>query len=527
MPTISRSAFCPPLRLICLICISVHSFAVQATSLTRDNGAVVGDNQNSQTAGAAGPVLLQDVQLIQKLQRFDRERIPERVVHARGTGAHGVFTTTSSLEDMTKAKVFTAGAVTPVFVRFSSVVHGNHSPEYLRDPRGFATKFYTSEGNWDLVGNNFPTFFIRDAMKFPDMVHAFKPDPRTNLDNDARRFDFFSHLPESTRTLTELYSNAGIPASYREMNGNSVHAYKFVNAQNEIHYVKFHWRTLQGVRNLSPKDVAKQQGDDYSHMSRDLVAHINKGNFPKWDLYVQLLKPEELRHYDFDPLDATKVWPDVPYRKVGQMELNRNTTNVFQETEQVAMAPSNLVPGIEASEDRLLQGRLFSYADSQMYRLGVNALQLPINASKKEINNANQDGAMDSARTTAGVNYQPSRLLARGDSPGARYSPLPLSGTTQQAKIQHEQNFKQAGDLYRSFSRKERQDLIQSFGDSLISADDVSKHHILSFLYKADSEYGESVTKVAKGDVVRVRLLAAQLTEPFARPATGEVCSAC
>ena len=513
MSVITRRPVFLYLKLMCMIGVSAHSLSAVAIGLTRDNGAAVGDNQHSQTAGADGPVLLQDVQLIQKLQRFDRERIPERAVHARGTGAHGVFTATSSLQDLTKAKLFSAGAVTPVFVRFSSVVHGNHSPETLRDPRGFATKFYTSEGNWDLVGNNFPTFFIRDAIKFPDMVHAFKPDPRTNLDNDARRFDFFSHVPEATRTLTELYSNAGTPASYREMDGNGVHAYKFVNAESEVHYVKFHWKTLQGVRNLSPREVAKVPGADYSHMTEDLVAHISKGQFPKWDLYVQVLRPEALKQYDFDPLDATKVWPTVPFRKVGQMVLNRNPANVFEETEQVAMAPSNLVPGIEPSEDRLLQGRLFSYADTQMYRLGANAMQLPINAPKKPINTVNQDGAMNSASTTSGINYQPSRLLARGESPNARYSLLTLSGTTQQLTIEREQNFKQAGDLYRSFSRKERQDLIDNFGHSLAAADDVSKHHILSFLYKADPEYGAGVTEVAQGDLPRVESLAARLTD--------------
>ena len=506
--------FLMKLSLVCsLFATSALSFSVQAAELTRDNGAAVADNQNSQTAGANGPVLLQDVNLIQKLQRFDRERIPERVVHARGTGAHGVFTATDSLGLLTKAKLFTSGTVTPVFVRFSSVVHGNHSPETLRDPRGFATKFYTADGNWDLVGNNFPTFFIRDAIKFPDMVHAFKPDPRTNLDDDSRRFDFFSHVPEATRTLTELYSNAGIPASYREMNGNGVHAYKFVNDKDEVHYVKFHWKSLQGTRNFTPKDVARAQGADYSHMTQDLVSHISKGDFPKWDLYVQVLKPQELGNFEFDPLDATKVWPDVALRKVGQMVLNRNPANVFQETEQVAMAPSNLIPGIEPSEDRLLQGRLFSYADTQMYRLGANALLLPINTPKNVINNGNQDGAMNVASTTTGINYQPSRLLPREESTQARYSMLPLSGSTQQVKIQREQNFKQAGDLYRSFSHKERQDLIERFGNSLASADDKSKHKILSFLYKADPEYGTGVTKIVKGDLFRVQSLASKLSD--------------
>ena len=500
-------------RLLFVLSASLLSVSVQAATLTRDNGAAVGDNQNSQTAGANGPVLLQDVQLLQKLQRFDRERIPERVVHARGTGAHGTFTVTDDLSDLTKAKVFAAGETTPVFVRFSAVVHGNHSPETLRDPRGFATKFYTADGNWDLVGNNFPTFFIRDAIKFPDMVHAFKPDPRTNLDDDSRRFDFFSHVPEATRTLTELYSNAGTPASYRQMDGNGVHAYKLVNAKGDVRYVKFHWKSLQGLKNLDPGQVAQVQGRDYSHLTHDLVTHINQGDFPKWDLYVQMLKPEELKSFDFDPLDATKIWPGIPERKVGQMVLNRNPANVFQETEQVAMAPANLVPGIEPSEDRLLQGRVFSYADTQMYRLGANAMQLPINAPRTAVNNGNQDGAMNIGHTSTGVNYQPSRLMPREEPQTARYSELPLSGTTQQAKIEREQNFRQAGDLYRSFSNKERQDLIASFGESLATTDDESKHIMLSFLYKADPEYGTGVTKVAKGDLTRVKALAAKLVD--------------
>lgn len=496
-----------------LFCVGLLSLSVQAATLTRDNGAAVGDNQNSQTAGATGPVLLQDVQLLQKLQRFDRERIPERVVHARGTGAHGSFTVTDDLSDLSKAKVFSAGEVTPVFVRFSAVVHGNHSPETLRDPRGFATKFYTADGNWDLVGNNFPTFFIRDAIKFPDMVHAFKPDPRTNLDDDSRRFDFFSHVPESTRTLTELYSNSGTPASYRQMDGNGVHAYKLINAKGDVHYVKFHWKSLQGINNLDPKQVEQVQGKDYSHLTNDLVAHINKGDFPKWDLYVQVLKPEQLSTFAFDPLDATKIWPDVPERKVGQMVLNRNPDNVFQETEQVALAPANLVPGIEPSEDRLLQGRVFSYADTQLYRLGANAMQLPINQPRVKVNNGNQDGAMNSGKTTSGVNYQPSRLEPREEMAGARYSSLPLSGSTEQKKIQREQNFKQAGDLYRSYNKKEREDLIASFGGSLAATDEESKHIILSFLYKADPEYGTGVAKVAKGDLERVKALAAKLAD--------------
>lgn len=489
------------------------STAFAQSTLTRDNGAPVGDNQNSQTAGPSGPTLLQDVQLVQKLQRFERERIPERVVHARGTGVHGQFTETADISDLTKAKVFAAGQTTPVFVRFSSVVHGNQSPETLRDPHGFATKFYTSEGNWDLVGNNFPTFFIRDAIKFPDMVHAFKTDPRTNLDDDSRRFDFFSHVPEATRTLTLLYSDEGTPAGYRFMDGNSVHAYKLINAQGQVHYVKFHWKTLQGIRNLDPKQVAAVQAKDYSHLTNDLVGAIKQGDYPKWDLYIQVLNPQDLAKFDFDPLDATKIWPDVPERKIGQMVLNKNVDNFFQETEQVAMAPSNLVPGIEASEDRLLQGRLFSYADAQLYRVGTNVLSLPVNRPLVPVNNGNQDGSLNSGATTSGVNYEPSRLNPRPQDANGLYSQLALSGTTQQAKITREQNFKQAGELFRAYSKKEQQDLIQSFGESLAGADSQSKDIMLSYLYKADPDYGTGVTRVAKGDLATVKQLAAALQD--------------
>lgn len=484
-----------------------------ADTLTKDNGAPVGDNQNSQTAGPHGPVLLQDTQLIQKLQRFDRERIPERVVHARGTGARGEFIATADISDLTLAKVFTKDQKTRVFVRFSSVVHGNHSPETLRDPRGFATKFYTNEGNWDLVGNNFPTFFIRDAIKFPDMVHAFKPDPHTNLDDDSRRFDFFSHLPEATRTLTLLYSNEGTPASYRTMDGNSVHAYKFVNAKGEVHYVKFHWKSLQGQQNLDPAEVEKIQATNYSHMSRDLIDAINHGNYPKWDLYIQVIAPKQFDDFDFDPLDATKIWPNVPEQKIGQLVLNRNPDNIFQETEQVAMAPSNLVPGIEPSEDKLLQGRLFSYADTQMHRLGPNALNLPINRSINTVDNFNQDGAMNSSHTKSGVNYQPSRLEPREETNSAKIVQTPLSGTTQQAKISKQQNFKQAGELFRSYSVKEQTDLINNLGNALAVADEESKYVMLSYFYKADANYGSGLAKVAKADIFRVQQMAITLQD--------------
>ena len=489
------------------------SFA-SAAPLTRDNGAPVGDNQNSQTAGPDGPVLLQDVQLIQKLQRFDRERIPERVVHARGTGAHGEFVVTGDISAYTKAQVFTPGTKTPVFVRFSTVIHGNHSPETLRDPRGFATKFYTSEGNWDLVGNNLPVFFIRDAIKFPDMVHSLKPSPDTNIQDPNRFFDFFSHVPESTQMLTRLYTDLGIPRSYRFMDGNGVHAYKFVNAKNEVTYVKFHWDSRQGEKNLTTDEAAKIQAGDFNHASADLIAAIDKGEFPQWDLYVQLLKPEQLDSFDFNPLDATKIWPKVPEVKVGTMTLNRNPANIFQETEQAAFAPGNLVPGIEPSEDRLLQGRIFSYNDTQLYRVGANVFQLPINAPRAVVNNNNQDGASNSGARKGLVNYEPSRLDPKPQLEHARYSNLPLTGTTQQQRIAKTLNFRQAGEFYRSLSNAERSNLVKNLAGDLGKVTNAeTRDTMLSHFYKADANFGTAVAKAIKVDVATIKSRAELLSE--------------
>lgn len=490
------------------------SSPASAATLTRDNGAPVGDNQNSQTAGPNGPTLLQDIHLIQKLQRFDRERVPERVVHARGTGAHGVFVASADLADVSRAKLFVKGTETPVFVRFSAVIHGNHSPETLRDPRGFATKFYTSEGNWDLVGNNLPVFFIRDAIKFPDMVHSLKPSPDTNMQDPNRYFDFFSSTPESTHMLTRLYTDYGTPKSYRMMDGNGVHAYKFINEGGAVSYVKFHWKSLQGEKNLTAAEASKVQSTDFNHLTRDLIDAINKKDFPRWELYVQILKPEQLSQFDFDALDATKVWPGVPERKVGTMTLNRNPANVFQETEQSAFAPSNLVPGIETSEDRLLQGRLFSYADTQMYRIGANALQLQINAPRTVVASNNQDGALNSGKRSGAINYEPSRKQALAEDPTYKASALPLVGSTQQQRTSKTANFKQAGDYYRTLSASEKANLIANMaGDLGQVTDDQIRYIMLSHFYKADAAYGKSLATALKDDPARVEKMAAALQD--------------
>jgi catalase len=498
----------------CAFTLAYGVTAVQAQTLTRDNGAPVGDNQNSQTAGPGGPALLQDIHLLQKLQRFDRERIPERVVHATGTGAHGEFTVTDDLSDLTKARLFAQNTTTPVFVRFSTVIPSRAGAETTRDPRGFATKFYTQEGNWDLVGNNLPVFFIRDAIKFPDMIHALKPSPISNVQEPERVFDFFSHVPESTHMLTRVYSNYGTPASYREMNGSSVHAYKLVNARGEYVYAKFAWKSRQGERNLRPQEIPAIQGKSTSHATVDLYKAINAGNFPKWDLTVQVLKPAELDKFDFDALDDTKIWPGVPERKVGTMVLNKVPDNFFEATEQVALAPGNLVPGIEASEDRMLQGRLFSYLDAQHYRLGTNFQSLPINKPVVAVNNNQIDGAANTGNRKGNVNYEPSRLAPLKEDPNARSSNLPLTGTTQQARIAKTLNFRQAGEFYRSLSAQDRDDLIANLSGDLKAVKNVdTRDTMLSHFWKADADYGKRLAKALGVDGGKIASLAAALKE--------------
>ncbi|WP_277207529.1 catalase [Vibrio misgurnus] len=497
-----------------IISIGLVTMSVQAqTILTQDNGAPVGDNQNSITAGENGSVLLQDVHLIQKLQRFARERIPERVVHARGTGAHGEFIAENDFSDLTISAPFTSkGKVTPVFVRFSTVIHATGSPETLRDPRGFATKFYTEQGNWDLVGNNLPVFFIRDSIKFPDMVHSLKPSPVTNVQDPNRFFDFFSHEPGSTHMLTWVYSNSGTPASYRTMDGFGVHAYKWINKKGDVNYVKFQWKSQQGIENLRPDDVVRVQGQDFNHLTNDLYTQINAGNYPKWDLYVKVLTPEQLSKLDYNGLDATKDWLGVPEKKVGTMILNRVPDNFFLETEQSALAPSNLIPGIEPSEDRLLQGRLFAYADTQLYRLGANLSQLPINRPLVNVNNHNQDGASNNSQTNSDINYEPSRKLPLAQANDSRAVQTKLIGTVQQKGISNPRDFYQAGVLYRSLSETDKQDLIANLAGDLNKVNDNDiKIIMVSHFYNADKDYGSRLARATDSDLQQVMKKAASL----------------
>ncbi len=484
-------------------------------TLTMDSGAPVGDNQNSLTAGPDGPVLLQDSQLIEKLQRFDRERIPERVVHARGTAAFGEFVSSGDHSDLTRAALLSEGGrTTPVLVRFSTVIHPAGSPETLRDPRGFAVKFYTEEGNWDLVGNNLPVFFIRDAIKFPDMVHSLKPSPITNLQDPNRFFDFFSHQPESTHMLTQLYTDLGTPASYRKMDGNSVDAFKLVDAEGNVQYGKFQWRSHQGVENLDMDQVREVQGRNFNHLTEDLYEALAAGDYPSWDLMVQVKSPESLADYDYDPLDATKIWPDVPFRKLGTMTLNAVPMNFFQVTEQAAFAPSRMVPGIEASEDRLLQGRLFSYVDTQHHRLGPNNQQLPVNQPHAAVRNHNQDGLMSLIEQSGDVNYQPSRQRALEEDVTHRQAPFALSGSTQQRGIERTRNFCQAGDFYRDLDETQQSNLIRNLAADLGQVECAEvKHIMLSHFYKADSNYGRRLTAAVDGELAVVQSLASELTD--------------
>ncbi|OXM84293.1 catalase [Paenibacillus rigui] len=462
--------------------------------MTTNQGAPVGDNQHSRTAGTNGPTLLEDYHLLEKIAHFDRERIPERVVHARGAGAHGYFEVEHSMGAYTRAHVFAqAGRRTPVFVRFSTVIHGTGSPETARDPRGFAVKFYTEEGNYDIVGNHLPVFFIRDAIKFPDMVHSLKPAPDTNVQEPARYWDFMTLSPESTHMLTWLFSDHGTPANYRQMDGFSVHAFKWVNADGRVTYVKYHWKSQQGVANFSASDVQATQGRDFNHATRDLSENIKAGQFPKWELHVQLLPVEDLDAHGFDPLDPTKVWPEslYPLHKVGTMTLNRNPANYFAEVEQSAFSPSALVPGIEPSEDKLLQGRLFSYPDTQRYRLGANYLQIPVNCPYAPVRNHQRDGFMNVKQDASPVNYEPN---SHTDSPqeDARYAdtPAPLHGQAGRSSIAKTDDFTQAGEQYRSYTSEERDHLIHNLiGDLTQTPQHIQLRAICNF-FRADREYG-------------------------------------
>lgn len=366
-------------------------------TMTTTGGNPIADNQNSLTAGERGPVLLQDYQLIQKLAHQNRERIPERVVHAKGSGAFGVLEITEDISKYTKAKVLQKGEKTKLLLRFSTVAGERGAADAERDVRGFALKFYTKEGNWDLVGNNTPVFFVRDAYKFPDFIHTQKRDPQTNLRSNTAMWDFWSLSPESLHQVTILMSDRGLPKSYRNVNGYGSHTYSLINSKNDRFWVKFHFKTLQGIETLTNKEAEVIVGKDRESNQRDLFENIEKGNFPKWSFEIQIMSEEEAKKCPFNPFDLTKVWPhgDYPMIKVGTMTLNENPKNYFQQVEQASFSPSNIVPGISYSPDKMLQARIFSYPDAQRYRVGTHYEMLPVNRPIVEVNTYNLDGSMN------------------------------------------------------------------------------------------------------------------------------------
>lgn len=475
------------------------------TRLTTNQGVPIGNNQSSRTAGVNGPTLLEDYQLLEKLAHFDRERVPERVVHARGAGAHGVFKLANSMKRYTKAAFLqNEGQETPVFARFSTVIHGQHSPETLRDPRGFAVKFYTEEGNYDFVGNNLPVFFIRDAMKFPDMVHSLKPDPRNNIQHPDRYWDFMSLSPESTNMLVHLFSDEGIPASYRHMRGSSVHAFKWINHYGNMVYIKLRWVTKQGVKNLSAAEASAIQASDFNHASRDLYEAIERQEYPEWDLYVQVLDPADLDSFDYNPLDPTKDWfeEDIPYQHVGTMTLNRNPDNVFAETESIGFNPGVVVPGIEPSEDKLLQGRLFSYSDTQRHRIGPNYMQLPINCPFAQVSNNQRDGAMPIKQQADHINYEPNRHQhTPKEDPAYVDIPYPVQGEAVRQKIEKKNDFGQAGQVWRRYSKEEQTVLVSNLSADLQAVSEQTKLLAICNFYRADQELGERLAASLQVDI--------------------------
>ncbi|SHE51417.1 catalase [Seinonella peptonophila] len=468
--------------------------------LTTSWGAPVGDNQNSVTAGSRGPTLIQDVHLLEKLAHFNRERIPERIVHAKGAGAHGYFEVTNDLTKYTKASFLSeVGKQTPLFVRFSTVAGELGSADTVRDPRGFAVKFYTEDGNYDLVGNNTPVFFIRDAIKFPDFIHTQKRDPKTHLKNPTAVWDFWSLSPESLHQVTILMSDRGIPATYRHMHGFGSHTFKWVNAEGEAVWIKYHFKTEQGIKNLDPKVAVQIAGENPDYHIEDLYNSIEKGDYPKWKLYVQIMPLEDANTYRFDPFDVTKVWSqkDYPLIEVGQMVLNRNPENYFAEVEQATFSPGTLVPGIDVSPDKMLQGRLFAYHDAHRYRVGTNHQMLPINRPRTEVNHYQRDGAMRFDQNGGdSVNYEPNSFDGPTETPENKAHQYVVSGVAASVAYDHDDHYTQAGDLYRLLSEAERSRLVANIAAAM---EGVSKEEILlrqiQHFYKADPEYGQRVAQ--------------------------------
>jgi catalase len=477
-------------------------------TLTTRQGHPVYDNQNQRTVGDRGPATLENYHFLEKMSHFDRERIPERVVHARGTTSFGVFEATGKWGDepiskYTRAKLFQeAGKKTEVAVRFSTVAGGRDSSEAVRDPRGFATKFYTEDGNWDLVGNNLGVFFIRDAIKFPDFIHSQKPDPVSFERQIANRvFDFISQSPESLHMVMLVFSPRGIPASYRTMQGFGVNTYKWVNGAGETHLVKYHWIPRQGVKSWTEADAAAMQAQELGVHTKELRESIDRGDHPQWDLKVQLMSDDEHLELDFDPLDDTKVWPEneFPPKLVGTMTLNRNVDNFFAQNEQIAFGTGVLVDGLDFSDDKMLVGRTFSYSDTQRYRVGPNYLQLPVNKPKVPVRTNQRDSQMayevDDSGTDPSINYEPSLRAGLSEAPKPAHDEQgpEINGRLTRKPIARTQDYKQAGQRYILSEQWEKDDLVENLTGLLAQCDQAIQERMVWHLFLIENELGQRI----------------------------------
>ena len=468
--------------------------------LTTNAGCPVSDNQNVMTAGPNGPQLLQDVWFLEKMAHFDREVIPERRMHAKGSGAYGKFTVTHDITHYTKANIFSdIGKETELFTRFTTVAGERGAADAERDIRGFAIKFYTEEGNWDLVGNNTPVFFLRDPLKFPDLNHAVKRDPRTNMRSAQNNWDFWTSLPEALHQITIVMSDRGIPATYRHMHGFGSHTFSMINADNERVWVKFHLKSNQGIKNLTDQEAEVVIGKDRESHQADLYNAIENAEHPSWAVQIQVMTEEQADNSPYNPFDLTKVWPhgDYPLIDVGVMELNRNPENFFAEVEQSAFNPANVVPGISFSPDKMLQGRLFAYGDAQRYRLGVNHQHIPVNAPRCPVHSYHRDGAMRvDGNFGSTIGYEPNSTSEWQEQPEHAEPNLNLSGTA--GRWDHrvdEDYFSQPGNLFRLMNAGQQNALFANTAASVGGASiDIQKKHIQHCL-KADFAYGGGVAK--------------------------------
>lgn len=466
--------------------------------LTTAFGAPVADNNNSLTAGARGPMLLQDVWYLEKMAHFDREVIPERRMHAKGSGAFGTFRVTHDITKYTKAKIFSQiGKKTEMFARFSTVAGERGAADAERDIRGFALKFYTEEGNWDLAGNNTPVFFLRDPLKFPDLNHAVKRDPKTNMRSAKNNWDFWTNLPEALHQVTITMSDRGIPASYRHMHGFGSHTFSFINDKNERNWVKFHFVSQQGIKNLTDAQAQMLVGQNRESHQQDLFESIERGDFPKWKMFVQIMSEEDAKHYKFNPFDLTRVWlkKDYPLIEVGEFELNRNPENYFADVEQAAFNPASVVSGIGFSPDKMLQGRLFSYGDAQRYRLGVNHNLIPVNAPKCQVNSYHRDGLMRvDGNAGATIGYEPNSYEEWQEQKGYAEPMLDIDGGASRWEMDDD-NFTQPRMLFQLMSKEQQQVLFENTARAMGDAPEMIKQRHIDNCTKADPAYGAGVAK--------------------------------